>query len=152
MHHVFAWVDIWIDNRYCSRKQAPSLLTRGKSWYWVKAGKVSKWEGNKWKNCLTNGKERIGPRGHFAGWRRVSMGVMKAVGKVKTELGFTRSISKQRTFRMDQRQWWDLHALSNSISYWDLLSHPSWPLFWCCTLPNLRLWPWSLWAFEPLFT
>lgn len=26
----------------------------------------------------------------------------------------------------------------NSISYWDLLSYPSWLLFWCCTLPKDR--------------
>lgn len=24
----------------------------------------------------------------------------------------------------------------NSISYWDLLSYPSWSLFWGCTLPR----------------
>lgn len=38
------------------------------------------------------------------------MGMMKAVDKVKTELQLTRSISKQRAFRMDQRKWGGLHA------------------------------------------
>lgn len=32
------------------------VLALGESW--LTTGKVSKWEGNKWESCLTNGEDR----------------------------------------------------------------------------------------------
>lgn len=53
MHHVFGWVDTWMSTRCCSRKEAASLLTGGKSGYrrkvWLTIGEVS-------NGRVTNGK------------------------------------------------------------------------------------------------
>lgn len=117
-----------VSNIWCSPEVSVSAYRRkvlvwGESWLTI--GKVSKWEGNKWESCVTDGKERVGPSGHLAGWRTVSMGVMKAVDKVKTELQFTRSISK-RGHSAWIRESGEACMLSlNSISFWDILSYPS---------------------------
>jgi len=106
---------------------------------------------------LTNRKERAGLSGHFPGWRRV----MKAVDKVKIETPFTRSISKQGTFRraglycvkspiqhlwllgVVQGEWSSESSQTCMLSLSSMyscghLSYPAWPLCCCCTLPRDR--------------